>query len=251
MVRTTGSVYVRLGSLTDFQTVTVQWPLTVNTEIFVVSEFLSVGLALILVYIFLRAHRLVHSVYLLGLPIGFSFLASSYLFLGMSLLYENDLAVSNSFLWLRLITQSFGFAIVAFSYYFSSKTERPTKYPLGLITFASIISILLVFAALIVSPPFLQVPSTNVFDEYFRITNLVFLGYIIYHLVKHLKASEETLFSLIYAPSAFSLMWLAQYSLLIWGLDGSPVAFVLAHLARLASLILLIRIYLQSGGARK
>jgi hypothetical protein len=223
----------------------------VSIEILVVSEFVSVALALILVYFFIRAQRLVRSVYLFGLPIGFSFLASSYFFLGMSLLYENDVAISDSFLWFRLITQSFGFASIAFSYYFSSKTERTTRYFLGLITFASVISILLVFVTLIVVPPFLKIPCVNVLDEYFRITNLFFLGYVIYHLVKHLTHLTETTSNLVWAPSAFSLMWLSQYSSLIWGIDGSQTAFVLAHVARLASLILFICIYCQSGGARE
>jgi thiol:disulfide interchange protein len=219
--------------------------------ILVVSEFVSVVLASILVYFFIKAHRLVGAIYLFGLPIGFSFLASSYFFLGMSLLYENDATISNSFLWLRLITQSFGFAFIAFSYYFSSKTERTTKYFLGLITFSSAISILLVFVALVAAPPFLEIPSVNVLDEYFRITNLVFLGYVIYHLVKHVKPSNETISGLVWSPTAFSLMWLAQYSLLIWGIDGSQAAFILAHVARLGSLTLFILIYCQSGGARE
>ena len=219
-----------------------------NTEILVISEFVSVALALILVRFFVKAYRLVRSAYLLGLPIGFSFLASSYFFLGISLLYEDGVAVSDSFLWFRLIAQSFGFALVAFAYYFSSKTERATKYILGLITFASVISILLVLVALIVVPPFLEIPCVNVLDEYFRITNLVFLGYVIYHLVKHLKPSNGPTSGFVWAPSAFSLMWLAQYSLLIWGIDGSQTAFIFAHIARLASLTLFIYIYHSSGG---
>ncbi|MCP8304863.1 MAG: hypothetical protein H3Z50_05280 [archaeon] len=220
-----------------------------STEALVASEFVSTMLALILVYFFFKAYRLTRSIYLLGLPVGFTFLASSYIFLGISLMYESDVAVSEPFLWLRLITQSLGFAFVAFTYYFSSKTERATKYFLSLVSLASAISILLFFGASFVAPPFLELPSVNVVDEFFRIGNLVFLGYVIYHLVKYLEMSHEAISGLIWAPSAFSLLWLAQYSLFIWGIDGSQIAFVFAHVARLASLILLIRIYYMSGRA--
>jgi hypothetical protein len=150
-----------------------------------------------------------------------------------------------------LITQSFGFAFVAFTYYFSSKTERATKFFLGIISFASGISILLFLGALIIAPPFLELPCVNVVDECFRVANLVFLGYVICHLVKHLKPSHVAVSSLMWAPLAFSLLWLAQYSLLICGIDGSQTAFVVAHVARLASLTLLIRIYYWSGRARQ
>jgi hypothetical protein len=218
-----------------------------SVEALISSEFISAALALILVYLFFRAYRLTRSIYLLGLPVGFSFLAFSYIFLGMALLYQSEAAVSESFLWLRLITQTFGFAFVAFTYYFSSETERVTKYFLGIISFASVISILLFFGALVVAPPFLEFPSVNVVDECFMIGNLVFLGYVIYHLVKRLDSSREAIHGLVWAPSAFSLLWLAQYSLLIWGIDGSQTAFVFAHVARLASLTFFILIYCHSG----
>lgn len=218
-----------------------------STEILVSSEFVSAVLALTLVYFFSKAYRLTRFIHLIGLPIGFSFLASSYIFLGMSLLYENDVAGSELFLLLRLITQSFGFVFVAFTYYFSSKSEKSTKYLLSIISVASVISILLVFGALMFSPPFMEVPPVNVCDECFRIMNLVFLGYVIYYLVKHLESLHEAISGLIWTPLAFSLLWLAQYSLLIWGIDGSQTAFVFAHVVRLASLTLFIRIYCSSG----
>jgi hypothetical protein len=218
-----------------------------STEALVASEFVSTVLALVLVYFFFKAYRLTHSSYLLGLPVGFSFLAFSYIFLGMSLLYENDVAVSESFLWLRLVTQSFGFAFVAFTYYFSSKTERATKFFWGIVSFASGIYILLFLGTLIVAPPFLKLSSVNVVDECFRVANLVFLGYVICHLVKHFEPPHGTISGLIWAPLAFSLLWLVQYSLLIWGIDGSQTAFVFAYIARLASLTLFIYIYHSSG----
>jgi hypothetical protein len=220
------------------------------TQALVTSELVSTVLALVLAYLFLRAHRLIRSSYLLGLPTGFSLLAFSYVFLGASLVFESNVALSEQFLWLRLITQSYGFAFIAFTYYFSSKTERATKHFLSIISFASAITILLFFVALIVAPPFPELPSVNVVDECFRIGNLVFLGYVIYHVVKRLESSHEPI-SGLWAPTAFSLLWLGQYSSLIWEIDASETAFVFAHAARLASLALFIRIYYSSGRVRR
>jgi hypothetical protein len=210
-------------------------------EALVASEVASVVLALVVIYFFFKAYRLRRSVFLLGLPLGFSFLAASYVFLGMFLLYSNGF-----FLWLRLITESYGFAFIAFSYYFASNTEKTAKYFLVLISLASFVSVLLLLAALIFAPPFFTLPAVRTVDETFRLANLLFLGYVIYYLVRKFESSHNTISGLVWAPLAFSLLWLAQFSLFIWGVDGSQTAFVAAHIARLTSLILFIRIYYSS-----
>jgi hypothetical protein len=210
-------------------------------EALVASEVASVVLALVVIYFFFKAYRLRRSVFLLGLPLGFSFLAASYVFLGMFLLYSNGF-----FLWLRLITESYGFAFIAFSYYFASNTEKTAKYFLVLISLASFISVILLLGALIVAPPFSTLPAVRTVDETFRLANLLFLGYVIYYLVRKLESSHNTISGLVWAPFAFSLLWLAQFSLFIWGVDGSQTAFVAAHVARLTSLILFIHIYYSS-----
>jgi hypothetical protein len=219
----------------------------VITEALIASEFISVGLALVLVYLFFKAYRFTRSTYLLGLLIGFSFLASSYIFLGMFLFYGNNAAISESFLWLRLVTQGYGYAFIAFAYYFSGKSEKTTKYFLGLISLFSAISVILFFVALIVAPPFLELPSIGVVDECLRLACLIFLGYIICNLVKHLEQSRKVISGSVWTLLAFSFLWLVQYSLLIWGIDDGQTAFIFAHIARLASLTLFIYIYHSSG----
>jgi hypothetical protein len=216
-------------------------------EALVASELISVVLVLVVIYFFFRAYRLRRSLFLLGLVLGFSFLAASYVFLGMFLLYSSNLVFSGFFLWLRLIMQSYGFAFIAFSYYFSSNPERTAKYFLVLISAASFISVFLVLGVLVVAPPFLALPSVRIVDEAFRLANLFFLGYVIFYLVRKLELPHEQISGLVWAPLAFSLLWLAQFSMLIWGVDGSQTAFVAAHAARLASLILFIRVYYRGG----
>ncbi len=217
--------------------------------VFVASEFVSTFLASIIVYLFAKAYRTIQATYLLGLPIGFSFLASSYLFHGISMLHEtSNPAISESFLWLRIAAQSFGFIFIAFTYYFSSKDERTTKNLLIVISFASTVSVSLIMVGAALSAPFLGTSSVHVVDEILGAVNLAFIGYIIYHLSKRLKSLlKEKIPGAIWTPFAFILLWLAQYSLLIWAIDGSQTAFALAYVAILASLILFIHIYYLPG----
>jgi hypothetical protein len=217
--------------------------------VFVASEFVSTFLASIIIYLFVKAYRTIQATYLLGLPIGFSFLASSYLFLGISMLHEtSNPAISESFLWLRIATQSFGFIFIAFTYYFSSKDERTTKNLFIVISFASTVSVSLIMVGAALSAPFLGTSSVHVVDEILGAVNLAFIGYVIYHLSKRLKSLlKEKILGAIWTPFAFILLWLAQYSLLIWAIDGSQTAFALAHVATLSSLILLMHVYYLPG----
>jgi len=217
------------------------------TQVLIASEFFSAVLALILVYFFVRAYRLLRSSYLLGLPVGFSFLVASYVFLGFFLTFEESGAWADFFLWLRLLTQTFGFAFIAFSYYFSSKAERPIKYFLAVISLASVVLVFFVLGALVLSPPFFRLPDANIIDEFFRVANLVFLGYTVYRVVKQVALSSKVMPSLLWAPVAFSTYWVGQYSLLIWGVDGSQTAFVCAHIARIVALVMFIYVFYSSG----
>jgi hypothetical protein len=221
----------------------------VASIVFVASELVSTFLTSFIVYLFAKAYRTVHSTHLLGLPLGFSFLASSYFFLGISMLHEtSNVAISESFLWLRIVTQSFGFVFVAFTYYFSSKDERTSKNLLLVISFVSAVSVSLIMVGAAISAPFLGISSVQDFDVILGAVNLVFVGYVIYHLSKGLKLlfKEETP-GVMWTPFAFILLWLSQYSLLIWAIDDSQTAFAFAHAARLASLILFIYIYYLPG----
>jgi hypothetical protein len=221
-----------------------------DVVILVTSEVISAGLAVVLVYIFLKAYRLTRSVYLLGLPFGFSFLAFSYLSLGASLLHKADSVFSEGFLWLYLVTQTFGFALIAFSYYFSKRTEERAKHVLEIVSLGSVTSILLILLGLYVAPPCLGLPSNDVAEEGFRIANLFFLVYVVYTLVRNWRSSKQPISLLAWAPSAFSIFAVGQYSQLIYEIDGSQSAFIFAHVLRIASLILLIHIYYASGRIR-
>lgn len=213
----------------------------------IASEIISAGLAFVLVYFFFRAYRLTKLAYLLGLPFGFSFLGVSYISLGVSMIYERSSVSSIGSLWLYLVTQTYGFAFVTISYYFSRKMEEKAKHILKIVSLASAISIFLILLGLYLAPPSLGLPSNDVADEGFRIANLVFLVYVIYTLVKNWESSRRPISRSMWASSAFSLLAIGQYSQLIHDIDGSQTAFIFAHILRIASLLVLIYIYYVSG----
>jgi hypothetical protein len=219
---------------------------TLFTVVLVTCGFLSAALALVLVFLFIRVYKLLRFSYLIGLPIGFSFLAFGYVSLALFLAFAENTLMMDFFLWLRLISQTYGFAFIAFSYHFFQKTEERTRFSLAIVSFASVVSVLFVFAALMVTPPFLELPDLSIVSGYFRVATLFLLSYTIYRIVRQFESSVVTR-GLIWGPFAFWIFWLSEYSFLIWGIDGSQTAFVLAHVMRLLALIMFIAIYFVSG----
>lgn len=219
-----------------------------STEVLVASEFISAGLALFLFWAFFKAYRLKQSVFLMGVPVGFLLLSFSYFLLGMFFLYENNVSFSQLFMWLRLVTQSYGFAFVAFSYYFSSRAERAGFISnfFALISILSGVTILSIFLALVATPLPIKLLSYDTVQVYFSIANLIFLGYIVLNLVKRLQFSHETTQGSSWVPAAFFLFWLGKFSLLIWAIEGSQTAFVFSHVCRFVALTLFIYIYFSS-----
>ncbi len=218
--------------------------MTLESEAQIVLGIISIIIALPLVYLFFKVYRTQRSIFLLGLPFGFLLLSFSYLFLGIHLAYPNIQVFSVSLMWLRVITQTSGFGLIAFSYFFSNKTQKSTKYSLLTISLALIAAISLLFGSLvIINPPGLS--SIYSFNQIFTFVNLGLLSYIILFLIRKLELSSGNgnISGLISAPLAFAALWLGQFSFLIWDIDGSEAALFGSQIARIASLVMFIRIY--------
>jgi|WetSurMetagenome_2_1015567.scaffolds.fasta_scaffold27301_3 hypothetical protein len=212
----------------------------------IILAVLSSILAVALSYLFFKTYRLQHSAFLLGLPVGFLFLAISSIFTCLFLVY-GSLAISSTFFWIRLLTRTIGFAFIVFSYAFSNSTIGMTRNAFVGILLASIASVLLVLVAIFLTPPNLELPSVYVVDEYFRITNMFFLGYIIYFLIHKLETATGEVSKLVSAPIAFAILWISQFSTFIWGVDGSLTAFVAGQAMQVIAYAMFLRIYLLTS----
>jgi hypothetical protein len=202
--------------------------------VFYSSELLSAGLAFVIAYLMLRSFRVIRKEYLLGFPIGFSFLALSYVSLGMSYTFPSVEEIAS---WVSLLLATYGFAFLAATYFLTRKSRMGSsigQVSQWLLSLLVILTVILVLA--VVTRHFL--PTYRVADETFRIVNLGLLSYIIVSLNQLLKAEPDHVSTMVLV--GFSCLGLGQYSLLLWALDQGFWSFALAHLLRLAGLLALV-----------
>lgn len=209
----------------------------------------SIALVLPLVYLFFRVYRLQRSVILLGLPLGFMFLAISYIFLGVHLIYPLYPAVdafSSSLMWIRVATQTWGLALITASYFLAGRSQKASRHNYLAITLWSVVSVICIAGLLLViNPSGLSIIYS--YNALFTIANIGLLTYICFFIVRKLELAKGGVSGLISAPVAFAFMWLGQFSFLIWKLDGGMAALIGSQIAPIIGLVLLIRIYYMTS----
>jgi hypothetical protein len=223
----------------------------------------SLLFSLIISWHFFRSYRFSGFGYLLGLPVGFVFLALSFLFEHLNLIYSNDNSIYPVFFWIQLALQSEALALIALSYRFKGRNTGgyyaydinflPSKQISAARTFAKakelvsgslpMIMIAIPFTVPIselVSDPDFNYSGLADLSFFMRLYNMTILGYIfINSIISLVKAAN---IKLLYIPAAFALLWLEQYTLMITYIDNSVFAFVGSIMVRLAGLTLFIYI---------
>lgn len=201
--------------------------------IFFFAGFLSAGLSFSTAYLMLVSFRTIRSEYLLGFPIGFSFLGLSYAFFGISHILPMlaDLAS-----WLHLFLGSYGLAFLASSYLLkkgsvsSSSSGQLARWSLLALIVLGAFTVLIVVLSTSIFPPY------QLADALFRALNLGLLGYIIYSLNQALRTEVE----LSNVVLGFTFLTIEQYSLFLWTLDREFAwSFVFAQFVRVAGLAIL------------
>jgi hypothetical protein len=196
------------------------------------SSIISAGLAFSIAYLMFKSYRVTQTEYLLGLPIGFSFLALSFLFYAISTAAP---AVNDIVRWLELFSTTYGFAFIGGTYFLR---RRGTTGPLSSWLFSLAVLGIVIVILVEVVPPIGALPPFSVADEIFLIINLGFLGYIIFSLNESLKRAPHEVN--IFVQAGFIFLAFGQYSLLLWSLDQGFWSFVLANLLRLAGLVVIL-----------
>lgn len=201
----------------------------------------SIALTLILVSLFFKVYRTQRSIYLLGLPFGFLFLSLSYLFLGVHLVFPYEQTLSGSLMWLRVITQTGGFLLIALSYYLSNKNQKRSRYSFSTISLLLVILVISLFCILFaVNPPGITYVYT--INDYLTIVNLGLLSYIIVFLAIKYRLSNHVK-GLLSAPMAFAALWLGQLAFLLWEVGRSELPLIGSQVARVIALVIFIQIY--------
>lgn len=212
-------------------------------EVHIPLGAISVVLAIILCILFLKVYRTQRSLYLLAVPTGFLFLAISYFFLFLHLMYPFVMNLSPSLMWLRVVTQTWGFTLIAFSYFLSNRMKKTTKHTILGITGWSIAAVLCIFGFLMIVNP-AGSPAVYSANIIFTVANLFLLSYILVFITRKLELTSGKVSGLVSAPLAFAILWLGQFCFLLWDIDGGGEASLIAsQVARVISLVLFIRIY--------
>ncbi|HSV49729.1 MAG TPA: hypothetical protein VLH35_05385 [Candidatus Acidoferrales bacterium] len=218
-----------------------------ESDILKIFGLATIPVAIALVCLFFFVYRYQRSVSLLGLPVGFLFLAISFTFLGFHLVYPYSGSLSTSLMWLRVATQTWGFTLIAISYFFKNRTQMKTKY--GLISF-SLLSIAVVgaiFASLLVINP-AGLSSVYADNSLFAVVNLGILTFIIALLLRKIKLAKGKVSDLLAAPAAFGLLWLGQLMFLLWdNYNGGYFCLLGTEVARLFSLVIFVFIYYSAS----
>ena len=197
------------------------------------SSMSSAGLAFGIAYLMLRSFRVTRRDYLLGFPIGFGFLAFSFLVSGISIAFPLHLREITR--WIDLFATTYGFAFIAGTYFLRRRgaAGHVSRWLFSL----AVLGIVLVILVEVV-PPFGALPPYSVADQIFRIVNLGLLGYIIFSLNQALKQYPHEVNFVV--QTGFILLAFAQYSLLLWMLDQGFWSYALANLFRLFGLVVLL-----------
>jgi hypothetical protein len=204
-------------------------------------DAVSAVICFVLVWFMTKPYRYTGERQYIGLPLAFSFLGASFV-MGLIRFVESP-AFVDIIRWLQLFTQSYAFAFLAVTYYFSKREKKTTQLSLEL-AFATILSVAAVSYIFIFVAPAYDLSHFKTVDDYMRIFNIVCLSYIAIHILRRYVARPEA--KTIWIPFSFFLLDFGQYCFLIWSLDASFLAFVGAHFLRSAGLLVFLIVTYQT-----
>jgi hypothetical protein len=211
-------------------------------EVQLLLGVVSFALSLTLVALFFKLYWTQRQIFLLGLPFGFLLLTISFLFLAIHFIYPNAGGLSYSLMWLRVITQTGGFILIALSYIFAGRTQRKTTMNLPTISLILILAAIISFGILDqINPPGLSIIYS--LNNLFTVANLALLSYIIVFLVRNYQVSPHKNAGLITVLVAFAAFWAGQFSYLLWEYTRSDAALLGSQVARVIGLALLVQMY--------
>jgi len=176
-----------------------------------------------------------------GLPLAFALLGVSYLFSAIT--YAQPSFFAEYLLWFQLVARTFAFVFLAATYYFSKKPAKTSQLLLNL-TFSLIIVIIMAsFLSVIFAPQF-NFQNYRTASIYVRIFIIICLAYITIHVLRsHVQKPDSSTLSI---PLGYILLGISQYSLLIWAVDGSMLAWWGALVLRWGGLAIFLFVAYQT-----
>lgn len=210
-------------------------------------EFVCVGLALVLVYIFFSMYKQRRLTFLLGIPFGFLFLLISHFFLGIhmiNLTFYDISAFSSTIMWVRVVTQTVGFSLIALSYFVASWYQGTSKLSYLIILVGTFLLVLSVFGVLLLLANPLDLAAIYGSNKIFTIVNLVLLSMVTVFLFRKMKFKNGKTPILLSALLGFFCFWLGQFIFLVYSMVINDTAVLIgSQVARIVGFALFIQIY--------
>lgn len=226
--------------------------LTAIRAIIILLELTCIVLSVSLVALFSKIYKTKNSLFLLLLPLGFFFLFTSFSFLFthhvLYVISENigsfyNLSISSPLMWLRSISQSAGFILLALSYFFAGRYQNETKHGYLVIFSGSTALMLLVLGLLsTINPLGLQSIYQN--TSLFSIANTGLLSFIIVFLLRKILLQRDKAKALSISVLAFSFLWLNQLIYIYYSLvERSSIFLISSQIARTVSFVILLVLF--------
>jgi len=201
------------------------------TIIYLVSAILCSGI----VIFFLKLYRSFQSSYIFGLLAGFAFLAfSDFLFASIVNLAIED-ASFNVLHWSRLMIGMTGFVIIGSVYVFQKMNERKFSN----VTKIAILSISpAILLTLYVFLENIQIPSFSYYNEYFRLANILAIGYATISILVNKNTKNGSNFSAL--ALGFTGLLASQFTQLFFAIEPNAFALYLSGLIKMGSFAIIL-----------
>lgn len=206
-----------------------------NSQFLTIIYLISATICLGIVIFFLKLHRSFPSSYVFGLFVGFAFLALSDFFFVLIV----NLAVAdesfNVLHWSRLMIGMSGFVIIGSVYVFQKLNEkkfsRLTKFAIAFVS-PTVLFILYVFVENI------QIPSFSHYNEYFRLANILAIGYATLSILLNKTSNNGINFSAL--ALGFIGLLASQFTQLFFAIEPNALTLYASGLIKIGSFALIL-----------
>lgn len=210
-----------------------------SNSLIVACKIVSIPLSFVIIYFSYKFYKITSFSTLQAFAIGFSFILVADAFVLYNLFTKTE--YQNEILWMKTILLSYGFSFIAASYYYKSKSGT-SLHSINRIFSLAIIPVVLMIGVLSMLHVIDLLDYFTV-EEYFRMYNLLILGYVVKHTLEYAVSSGRKQF--LYLPIAFVILWLGQFTALIYSLDGGDTTFVLRVVLKTVGLAIFVAVIIQ------
>ena len=185
---------------------------------------------------FFKMNRLLSSSHIFGLMIGFALISFGDFFFVTNIDLANQNESFNLLQWVKLSITSYGYAFLALVYYFHKSTEKKFLLVIKsmLLSLTPIISILL----LVISIENIGMPPFQQYNEYFRIVNIISIGYIVFRTFSNSEIKNRK--ELILIPLGFAVLFSSQLVRFLFTIDPIILTLELSGIMKIIALAIII-----------